>query len=139
MSKATKPNLVKKKDVSQIIANAVFTYIDSTKGLEYPTRQDIADMTGLSVKTVERHYKDIEFKPMDVPQRALTPLVLNNLFAQTRRSTQAVKLWLQVIAGWREDSPLEMQDNNLKITHNIVMNNNQDNKTLDFSINDSTT
>ena len=40
--------------------------------------------------------------------------------------------------GYDENSDT-MQDNTLKITHNIVMNNNQDNKTLDFSINDSTT
>lgn len=107
-------------DTAQVIANAVLKYITDKKGLSFPTQQEIADLTGLGLRTVSRYYKELQFSPMVAPQRALTPLVLNNLFAQTRKSPQAVKLWLQVMEGWSENIKLQTGNEGITIKHQFL-------------------
>ena len=135
MSKPTKTDKPKKKDTAQAISEAVYLILKDKKGLIVPTYQDIADITGLSTKTIERHYKDIQFKPLDTTQRALTPFVVNNLYLQTAKSTQAVKLWFQLMEGWRENADVDTSDGTLKISHTIVTRTQTDNAEMDFTDN----
>lgn len=133
MSKPTKTDKPKKKDTAQAISEAVYLILKDKKGLIVPTYQDIADITGLSTKTIERHYKDIQFKPLDTTQRALTPFVVNNLYLQTAKSTQAVKLWFQLMEGWRENAEIETEDVKMNISHTIVTRTEPENKEMDFT------
>lgn len=132
MKKPSKTVKVKKLDTAQVVSNAVYTYIKNKKGLCSPTHQDIAELTGLSLSTVERHYKNIQFEPSKLPQRALTPIVVNNLLAQTSKSTQAVKLWFQLMEGWRENADVDTSNNTLKIEHTFV--DKKDDDDLDFTL-----
>lgn len=135
MKKPSKTVKVKKLDTAQVVSNAVYTYIKNKKGLCSPTHQDIAELTGLSLSTVERHYKNIQFEPSKLPQRALTPIVVNNLLAQTSKSTQAVKLWFQLMEGWRENADVDTSDGTLKINHTIVTRTQTENAEMDFTDN----
>lgn len=135
MKKLPKTATKKQIDIPQTISKAVFAYIKNSKGLSTPTRQDIADLTGLSIRTIDRYYKDIKFQPSDLPQRALTPIVVNNLLAQTSKSTQAVKLWFQLMEGWRENADVDTSDGTLKINHTIVTRTETTNPSLDFTDN----
>lgn len=133
MKKPTKTAKGNKLDTAQVVSNAVYTYIKNKKGLCSPTHQDIAELTGLSVRTIERYYKDIKFQPSELPQRALTPIVVNNLLAQTAKSTQAVKLWFQLMEGWRENAEIETEDVKMNISHTIVTRTEPENKEMDFT------
>lgn len=133
MKKPTKTAKGNKLDTAQVVSNAVYTYIKNKKGLCSPTHQDIAELTGLSVRTIERYYKDIKFQPSELPQRALTPIVVNNLLAQTAKSTQAVKLWFQLMEGWRENAEIETEDVKMDISHTIITRTEPENKEMDFT------
>ena len=134
MSKTTKTHK-KAKDTQQIVSDAVYSFIKAKKGLASPTYQDLADMTGLSVNTIANYYKNIKFEPSKLPQRALTPIVVNNLLVQTSKSTQAVKLWFQLMEGWRENADTEQNDNEITINHTIVTRTETTNPSLDFTDN----
>lgn len=95
---------------SEIVKQAVIDYINESKGKKAPTYEVIAERTGLSYNTVLRYFKELDFKAMVTPMRALTPLVLNNIFAASHKSVQAQKLWLQVVEGWNERLEIETQN-----------------------------
>lgn len=102
---------------SETVKQAVYDYITEHKGKKAPTYEVIAERTGLSYNTVLRYFKELDFKAMVTPMRALTPLVLNNIFAASHKSVAAQKLWLQVVEGWSEKIEVENTD---KVEFEIV-------------------
>lgn len=99
------------------IRQAVYSYVTDNKGRKAPTIDIIAEITGLSVRTVADYFKELDFKAMQTPMRALTPLVLNNIYNLSNKSVAAQKLWLQVVEGWSEKIEVENTD---KVEFEIV-------------------
>jgi len=90
-----------------VITNAVLDFLNETKGLKAPSNREIAKRTGLHIKTVERHQKELTFEPLKCPQRNLTPLVINNHYKLALKNPSALKLWYQIMEGWVEKSEVE--------------------------------
>lgn len=84
------------------IRAAIYAHIVETKG-KAPTYSDLAEKTGLSYKTIERRYKEIEFKAIDSYFRLLTPdIIVAIAEAAKKGSSASQKLWMQVVEGWSE-------------------------------------
>lgn len=94
------------------------------------TQKAIAEKTGLSERTIQRHMKGLKFVPQDSVLKVLTPEILMRLYQRatgysheavkifmpsgSRKSvkvkytqhyppdTAAIKLWMQVVEGWSE-------------------------------------
>lgn len=106
----------------ELIRQAVYDYLEENKGKKAPSYETISKMTGLSYHTVLRHFKELDFKSMITPMRALTPLVLNNIYNLSRKSPAAQKLWMQVVEGWSEKLDLAVQEDIKDITVRIIGN-----------------
>lgn len=92
----------------ELITNAVINYLTDSKGRKVPSYREIAEITGLHFNTVLNHYKNLKFEPQKAPQRALTPLVINNLFILSGKNSAASKLWFQIMEGWTEEQKLNI-------------------------------
>ena len=109
--KVEKKHTKKKRTEKWELTNAsirdfILNYLKEKKKM--PTQSEIAKGIGVSTKTIERHYEDIDFEFIKSPYRSLTPEVLAGLFAASRRgSAPAVKLWFQIIEGWKEKTGFE--------------------------------
>lgn len=73
-----------------------------------PTLSELAEKAKVSLKTVDRHLEDMQFKPLNSSLRILTDDILVSIFQTARKGNVAAqKLWLVVIEGWREKAPPE--------------------------------
>ncbi len=106
----------------ETIKQAVLDYITEHKGKKAPTTDIIAQITGLSYKTVQTYFKELDFKTMVTPMRALTPLVLNNIYNLSHKSVSAQKLWMQVVEGWNERLDLNVAQDIQEIKVEIIEN-----------------
>lgn len=96
-----KKRTAKWEQTNALIRDFILKYLKDNKKM--PTQKEIADGIGVGLRTVERHYEDVDFEFIKSPFRALTQEVLAGLFAASRRgSAPAVKLWFQIIEGWKE-------------------------------------
>jgi len=69
-----------------------------------PTAVELAEETGLSTRSIDRHIKQMKFDMQNDTWRALTPAVMHSIFkGATRGGVFAQKLWLQVVESWSED------------------------------------
>lgn len=93
-----------------VIRKAYFELL--TKFKRKPTLAELAERTKLSMKTIDRHLEDIQFKPQQSSFRILSDDVLLSIFHSARKgSVAAQKLWLIVIEGWKEkSSQLEIEE-----------------------------
>lgn len=74
-----------------------------------PTIVEISDEVDISVTTIEKHVKEIEFEPVEHPLRVLTNDVLFSIYTSARKGrTGSQKLWLQVMEGWKEKSEIDL-------------------------------
>lgn len=84
------------------IRDAIYNHIIETKG-QSPSYTDIAERTGLSYSTIEKRYKEVNFKPMDSYFRLLTPDIIVAIARSAKRGSSASqKLWFQIVEGWAE-------------------------------------
>lgn len=92
------------------IRDAIYAHIIETKG-KAPTYTDLSERTGLSYKTIERRYKEIQFKPMDSYFRLITPDIIVAIANSCKKGNAASqKLWMQIIEGWSERQELTGKD-----------------------------
>jgi len=69
-----------------------------------PTAVELAEETGLSTSSIDRHIKMMKFDMQSDTWRSLTPAVMHSIFkGATRGGVFAQKLWLQVVESWSED------------------------------------
>lgn len=69
-----------------------------------PTTAELAEATGLGVRTIWRHVKSIKFEMQGDTWRTLTPEVMRSMYKQAvaGRAFQQ-KMWFQIVEGWSED------------------------------------
>lgn len=68
-----------------------------------PSSYEIAKQTGLSASSVQTHFKDMKFEPLNHQARALTnDVVLSIARSAQKGNSQAQKLWMQIMEGWSE-------------------------------------
>ena len=92
------------------IRDAIYAYIIESKG-KAPSYTDLAERTGLSYRTIEKRYKEIEFKPMDSYFRLLTPDIIVAIAHSAKKGSSASqKLWMQIVEGWAERNELTGKD-----------------------------
>jgi hypothetical protein len=92
------------------LSDMVYQILNDSKGMTLPTPTLLAKRTGLSVKTVQRHYDTLEFQPVNSPLRSLSDRVIVNMFNLTRKSAAAQKLWFEIMEGWSEESIVNVND-----------------------------
>ena len=60
----------------------------------------MAEESGLAPRTVDRHIKELRFKPLDSPARLLTPDIINAVASSALEGNdRAQKLWFQLMEG----------------------------------------
>jgi hypothetical protein len=91
-----------------LLSDLVYEILNNSKGLVLPTAKVLAEKSGLSVKTVQRHFKTLHFEPIASPLRSLSDRVIVNMFNLTRKSAAAQKLWFEIMEGWSEDSTVNL-------------------------------
>lgn len=92
------------------IRDAIYAHIIETKG-RAPSYTDLSERTGLSYRTIEKRYKEIEFKPMDSYFRLLTPDIIVAIANSAKKGSSASqKLWMQIIEGWSERTEITGKD-----------------------------
>jgi DNA-binding transcriptional MocR family regulator len=88
----------------ELIRKAFLKIIQGKK--KAPTIDEVCDATGLSVNTVKKHLKELQFDAPDNPFRILTPEVITAIYETAtsgdKGAVQAQKLWMQLIEGWSE-------------------------------------
>ena len=92
-----------------IIQNA---YIKLIKQLQRcPTMLEISEHVNLSIKTLEKHVKDLKFEPTKELMRTLTPDVVMAIAESAKKgSSSSQKLWMQIMEGWTERHELTGKD-----------------------------
>jgi hypothetical protein len=85
----------------QMIEKTILDYLRDNKTL--PTHTEIARITGLNRRSVIRHMNEMTLQNMMPSYKSMTPAVMNGLLARARSGApQAVKIWLQVVDGFKE-------------------------------------
>ena len=88
----------------QLIENEMFKHICET--MVMPTMMQLSERTGLNYKTIQRHSKDIRIRNFMTEYKCLTPRVMRGLLIKASSgkngSTEAAKLWLQVVENFAE-------------------------------------
>ena len=68
-----------------------------------PTVLEVSKEVNISIEAINRHIKEMKFKTLESPLRALTPDVLVAIYNSARKGSSASqKLWVQLMEGWRE-------------------------------------
>ena len=68
-----------------------------------PSYAELSKMTNLSKKTIGRHFKILNIEECIKDLKLLTPNVLLSLYEKTKEGKAAeIKLWMQIIEGWKE-------------------------------------
>lgn len=103
----------------QKLSSAMISYFRDN--LKQPTDAELAKLTGLGQRTVERHMKDIDYAELFLVQRErfaqLSPNVLMAIYnSALKGSAKAQEMMLQVIFGWASpkfyDPPTPEAQNN---------------------------
>ncbi len=87
-------------------------YIKLIKQLQRcPTMLEISEHVNLSIKTLEKHVKDLKFEPTKELMRTLTPDVVMAIAESAKKgSSSSQKLWMQIMEGWTERHELTGKD-----------------------------
>lgn len=96
-------------DNQKLIHDAYLNYINNleNKG-KAPTLIQLAEITGLSMKTIERHIKLIEFKPQEHVSKVLLDDVIAKLAERAMSgSYKHMDLYLKIIGGWTEKTEIK--------------------------------
>ena len=89
-----------------LIRDAFLRLLEKRKGRK-PTFAEIAEETGLGERTIYRHVEALEFKPQITSWRVMTGDVIAALWRKCMKGdSNAIKLWLQVVEGVSERSPV---------------------------------
>ena len=72
---------------------------------------EISEHVNLSIKTLEKHVKDLKFEPTKELMRTLTPDVVMAIAESAKKgSSSSQKLWMQIMEGWTERHELTGKD-----------------------------
>lgn len=98
-----------------LIERAFFDLVDlalaEKKRRVLPTIEQLAEKTGLSMRTIAKHFKGLPLAPGIVrpEMHLLTDNVLSALYQSAiDGSVPAQKLWFQIVSGWRESQSFEI-------------------------------
>lgn len=93
-------------------------YIKLIKQLQRcPTMLEISEHVNLSIKTLEKHVKDLKFEPTKELMRTLTPDVVMAIAESAKKgSSSSQKLWMQIMEGWTEKQEIEHSGKIITVT-----------------------
>jgi len=81
-----------------------------------PTYEELAKATGLTKKTVYRHFKDYDFNVYKDKFRGLTEkIVMKAAQLAKKGNVKAIELYLKVIENWSEKKSLDLTTKGEKI------------------------
>ena len=87
------------------IRDAFLRLLERNKGRK-PTLKELANETGLSSKTIDRHIHELNLVEQTSTWRVMTGDVIAALFRKCLKGdTNAIKYWLQVVEGYTEPAP----------------------------------
>lgn len=100
------------------ITNAITDYVQTCGGM--PTKTRIAEYTGLSRQTVDKHLKEFQtsplFKEIDEQFKFMIPKVMAEVLRQAiNGDIRAAKLFLEVSGGNRTKTRIKNQNNFIQI------------------------
>lgn len=105
------------------IQNAIIDYIDICGAM--PTKTRIADATGLSRQTINKHLKEFKQHPLYKDHKEqfeyMLPKVLGEVLRQCLKGDmKAAKLYFDVVSGQRGKTKINTQNNYLQINGIVV-------------------
>jgi len=73
---------------------------DQISQAHVPTVGELAQMTGLSTRTVIRHYREMRFEPTEHPLKILNDDVLLNIYKLSKTQVRAAELWAMLFMNF---------------------------------------
>jgi len=68
-----------------------------------PTIKEVSEDCNLSMTTIDKHLKNLQFDPLKHPLRILTEDVILSIASSAKAGSSASqKLWMQICEGWSE-------------------------------------
>ncbi|RCU42451.1 hypothetical protein EIZ47_08855 [Chryseobacterium lacus] len=105
------------------IMNAIMQYVQQYGGM--PPKIRIAEATGLSRQTVDKHFKDIQNNPLykEIEQqfKFMIPKVLGEVLrAAINGDMKAAKIYFDVVSGPKDKTKINTQNNYLQINGILI-------------------
>jgi predicted transcriptional regulator len=89
-------------ELNQVMILEAFLKLLNDKSRK-PTLEEISNETGLSMKTIDRHMKELSYDKYICDLKALTVNVMMGFYNKAKEGkAPEVKLWMQIVENWKE-------------------------------------